>query len=798
MKKGYVVVKLVKVIVVGPAGVGKTCLIYLLLSKPPPDKRHSTGCAERSIRVIRIGKEGQEWSEISNEEFQKIIAEAVPILCEDLKKNGIDKMADVVEESNVNMDCDTDSGMQKASKSISDNMKGAGGTEDNGSVSTENNPSACQAKDRKVGTEAEERKLVIEGVIQKFTKLVSASVTSRRLMEMELIYLTDCGGQQAYWDLAPIFLRDTSATLFVHRLCEKLDEHPLNDLYQSGERVGPEQRARLTTAQAFQTMLQGLGHGRNRSKIVAVGTHRDLVDNCTEKPCQKSERYKEIASPHYSEDILYNNESLKEVIFQVNTTIPDEIHDRKEVTKIRASIEKAAKEVKIPIWWFILQQILEALTHKLGRDVLSKEECNDIADKLGFNKGELDAAMDFFDKLNIFIYKKNILPNIVFTNAQVPLDKLSELVEKQYQLKAAETDPTKAADKAMKGDWVKFRDNGILNPNLLEEFKRHYVPGLFTKKDLLILLEKLLIVSRLPENRFFFPSILNTASDIQIKKLLTSSSDIAPRIVQFPTRWAPAGVFCCSVCHLQTHARWVVKKPSKHVSNPTAKTYISRNSITFTKHGRPGSVTFIDNLSFFAVCVDIGNSNIHGKNLIEHCKDIESEVLAAVKAGLKMTHHKEWPDTIRSEVPAVVEETLNNAHHTESCAQAVKFEVSAALVQVGQETSCPTIMSSVLAAVEKGLNKMHPTDSCSISTEVEKYLKKIELAKSDPELAFLCPKHLHESELHTACVSGSDELLCDEDHNICCNLTPAHTVWLDGLGTCIVKCENCRIMFLFQ
>ncbi|CAI8056200.1 Espin [Geodia barretti] len=84
MKKGYVVVKLVKVIVVGPAGVGKTCLIYLLLGKDPPDKRHSTGCAERSIRVIRIGKEGEEWSEISTEEFMKMIAEAVPILYSEL------------------------------------------------------------------------------------------------------------------------------------------------------------------------------------------------------------------------------------------------------------------------------------------------------------------------------------------------------------------------------------------------------------------------------------------------------------------------------------------------------------------------------------------------------------------------------------------------------------------------------------------------------------------------------------------------------------------------------------------
>ncbi|CAI8057041.1 hypothetical protein GBAR_LOCUS31066, partial [Geodia barretti] len=88
MKQGYVNVTLVKVIVEGPAGVGKTSIIYLLLGKPPPKDRHSTGCAERAIRVIRVGKEGEKWSEIPAKEFQEMIAEAVPILFEDLKVKG--------------------------------------------------------------------------------------------------------------------------------------------------------------------------------------------------------------------------------------------------------------------------------------------------------------------------------------------------------------------------------------------------------------------------------------------------------------------------------------------------------------------------------------------------------------------------------------------------------------------------------------------------------------------------------------------------------------------------------------
>ena len=794
-----------KVIVVGPAGVGKTCLIYLLLSKPPPDERHSTGCAERSIRVIRIGKEGEDkegedkegkkikWSEIPTEEFMKMIAEAVPILYNELtaktkeaEDNKEDEIIDSVSTDGDEVDMESEQ-HHELREVIQPKVGGTMGEyEENITMSNIENsdePSSERMDVEAVGgteedTGAESRKAVIDDVIQRLTTF--SGNKSRRLLNMEMVYLTDCGGQQAYWDLAPIFLRDTSATLFVHRLCEKLDEHPLNDLYQSGERVGPKQRARLTTAQAFKTMLQGFNKAEKRSKIIVVGTHKDLLHECDETPENKNELLKKIAPPHFDDDVVYCDDSMNDVIFQINTKSPED-DDKKEASKIRSSIRGVDRKQKIPIWWFILQQILEALAEKLNRKVLHKEECTHVSNALGFSEEELEAALSFLDKLNIFLYKKDILPNIIFTDAQVPLDKLSVLVEKQYHLKAAEKNTTEALDVATTGCKA-FRDKGILTLNFLKEFKKHYVDGIFTAENFLTLLQKLLIVSKLSDTEYFIPAILNFTKDIDC---LTSPSDIAPRVVQFPTHWAPPGVFCCSVCHLQSDAGWEVKKPSEPVPNPTTKAYISRNSITFTKNDRPGSVTFIDNLSFFAVCVDISSSSIHGKNLIEHCKDIESEVLAAVKAGLKMTHHKEWPDIIRSEVPAVVEETLKKLKYTESCTQAVKSEVSDALVQVDHETSDSTIKSSVLEAVKKGLNKTCQPDYCydaKISTEVGRCLKKIELAKSDPKVAFLCPAHLHGSELHTACVSKSGELLCSKDQHNCRNLTPAHTVWLGGPG----------------
>ena len=634
MKLGFVHVSLVKVTVVGPAGVGKTCLKYLLLSKSPPspEDRTSTGCAERAIRVIRVGKEGKKWSEITSNELQEMIAEAVPILYEELKEKGIGmgKLDEVltilvgeVGEGEVGEG-------EMGEGGVGEGEMGEGGVgegkqqqeegEDSGSASSESES-------------AGDSKAVIDTVIQRLTRLICDGKSSKRLLDMQWIYFTDCGGQQAFWDLIPIFTYDTSATIFVHRLCEKLDERPLNDLYKSGQRVGPSQRATLTTAEAFKTMLRGLQEKGKRSKIVAVGTHKDLANECKETPEAKNRKLATIISPHYEKDILFCGDDLTDVIFQVNTIDP-KVDDKKTAGKIRASIEKCATDHEIPIWWFILELILEALAHKLGREVLSKEECIHVANALGYTEEQLDAALKFFDKLNLFLYKKDVLPNVVFTNAQVPLDKLSELVEERYHLKAAEADPKKGTGRPRTGDWRMFRDNGTLTLECLAEFKHHYEEGIFMAADFLTLLKRLLVVAPISATEYFFPAVLDMTPEVQIKECLAPSqpTKIAALAIWFPTGWAPPGVYCCSICHLRSHANW-------DVVDKTKKTRITRNCTTFAIRGRPGSVTFVDNFSFFAIRVNVDTSDMQPEELSEHCRAIRTQIFAAVEAGLENTHH---------------------------------------------------------------------------------------------------------------------------------------------------------------
>ena len=555
MKQGYVVVKLVKVIVEGPAGVGKTCLICLLLRKPPPGQRHSTGCAERAIQVIRVGKEGEEWNEISAKQLEEMIAEAVPILCKDLETKG-NKTDDFTKgDEEKRKDDETGSGEEKEEE------------EEKGEISVDRKGNGGERRNKPEKIVTEDTKAVIDRVKKQLTQLVERGKSLHRLLDMELIYLTDTGGQQPFWDLIPIFTYDTSATLFVNRLCEKLNEHPHNDLYQRGKQVGPDQRATLTTSEAFKTMLRGLHEVEGkRSKIIVVGTHRDLADDCEETLKQKNERFHTIIPPHFKKDVVYRNEGMKEIVFPVNTKTPTGC-DEKEASKIRHSIEEDAPEEKIPIWWFILQMIIEELSEKFGRRFLSIDECLHVSHSLGFSEGELDAALAFFDKLNVFLFKKKILPNVVFTNPQVPLDILSELVKKQYHLKAAEANPTKAANLATTGDWQSFRDKGVLTSKLLDKLNSHYVEEIFTKNDFLRLLEDLLIISPLSSTEYFFPAVLSMTPESRVNQFLIQCKDtaIAPLAVEFPTRWAPPGVYCCSVCHLQSKTGWEVvhKSPAK-------------------------------------------------------------------------------------------------------------------------------------------------------------------------------------------------------------------------------------------
>ena len=139
-----------------------------------------------------------------------------------------------------------------------------------------------------------------------------------------------------------------------------------------------------------------------------------------------------------------------EVIFPINAKSPTE-QDQQVCAMIRKSIEdkkSAPPTYKIPIGWFLLEQdIIKAAKEGVT-------ECLSIAGILSIKEEVLTAALEYFDDLNIFLYCPSILPEVVFSNPQIPLDKLTELVHFSYSLHSD------SAPIALEGEWLQFRDKG--------------------------------------------------------------------------------------------------------------------------------------------------------------------------------------------------------------------------------------------------------------------------------------------------------------------------------------------------
>ena len=92
----------------------------------------------------------------------------------------------------------------------------------------------------------------------------------------------------------------------------------------------------------------------------------------------------------------------------------------------------------------------------------------------------------------------------MFSNPQVPLDKVTELVHFSYTLQS-DSPPI-----VLEGEWLQFRDKGRVTLEMFqdERFSAHYIPGLFTPEDLLKLFKHLLIIAPLSSTDYFMPSLL--------------------------------------------------------------------------------------------------------------------------------------------------------------------------------------------------------------------------------------------------------------------------------------------------
>ena len=584
MTHGYVEARDIKALIFGAAGTGKTHTIALLMDEEPSAIRRSTPCATRPVRVDKLEEEGGKWVRVTHNQLSQTIADTSTMLPQ--KPSTARKATSSTPSSSAHTPVGT------SEPKIASKPKTA----------SKPNASAASTPREKVSSVSTSS---AEDDLLRRIEMSPYGHRAKKAFKRDRITLIDTGGQPQFHEVLPMFMGDTSASMFTIKLDDSLDDHPLIEFYNdSGHLVGT-YRSPFTNQQILMMCMRVIQSQASQSQEglcptpIFVGTHKDLEQQCeSESREEKNQKIHKMLPPAVQENAIYCDERLKELIFAVNAKTPGP-HERRIAAELRRMIVERShvKPKQIPLRWHALELALQKLMLELGRGVLSKAEGLAVAQRFHFTDESFEEALKYLDNLNILFYYKDVLPNVIFCDPQVLLDKVTELVEHSYRLQtdACRHIPTE-------GKLRKFRDQGIITLDFLskKEFRRHYVPDLFSPGELLRLFKKLLMVSPITEEEFLMPCLLRVTQEPTVLDL---SGSVPPLLFYFPH--SPLlGVFCALVAYLLSQAKWKLLFDASSQS----PVKVDRNAVQFEVPGGdlPGKITLSDSFStYFQVCIQL-------------------------------------------------------------------------------------------------------------------------------------------------------------------------------------------------
>ena len=484
----------------------------------------------------------------------------------------------------------------------------------------------------------------IEGLFAEFQRnlrdLITESKGENEALLTHSIHLVDSGGQPQFHDIVSIFMPRFSGLVSVFKLSECLSAHGEVALYNTaGVLINDPLESHHSHEQVIRQDLlaiqcEATHCGTDEMPNLAfVGTYLDEKDKCpNESPEAKDERLHSIITqmmpPEMRVSVITNGASMKQATFRVNARTPRR-RDFDAVGRLWEALmsRSRVRPRKLPLNWYGYEVALHRLMQELGRQVLSRRECEYVAHMLGFDPESLKAALHYLQQLNIIAYY-DVLPGVVFGSSQVVLDKIMELVRYSLQLKKGHC-KTRGAER-------KFLQQGIVSLEFLSSpaFSQHYTSHLFGPEEVLKVLISLLVVAEVRAREYIMPCVLEV-SCIYPSPPLPAGHVHASFIVHFSNKSPMFGVYCCTTASLMSDAGWKLLTEGGEVAQ------VARNSVTFEMlKGYAGKVTILDPFSsYLEVTVQLP-VHIATKHSARLYPEIRDTFLAAVKKAMKTLHYE--------------------------------------------------------------------------------------------------------------------------------------------------------------
>ena len=592
MKEGYVTAKWTKFSVSGAPGTGKSTFLSLLYNEDPPDCHTSTPViAVKEPRIISatVGDDSV-WRKIDHESLKAIIAQGVKHSIRPLKPEVVEK-PDSSENKPRNqplvelLDHPTDQQDETLDSDISDSSTTAG-------------------HDQTV----DQNGLSKPTIIQKIIDLLTHVEKSEELYRSHWIYGVDTGGQAAFIDIAPTLLRYHSVNILTHKLMERLDDKAEFFYSVEGKLIGEPVEKQITNLQLLESFFRSILSVNipelpnicvkhiQESFCIVLGTFLDKMLESGES-LQKKNSILSSALEKYRQFTIMYRRAGNEVIFPINSMGRGE-DEMKIATRIRKKICQYYIEAEIPIRWFLFQLELQKFSKS---NIVSLSNCLKIGRTLQLSASDIEAALNYYHDLTIFLYFPKILPNVMFLHLQPLFNKLSDLISISFpgvvDYLEEEGIPihSYAAHEELKDEGT-FKEDLLTSPN--SHLSQGFYPE-FTPQDFLKLMTSLFIMASLPEKgKYFLPTVLPITTSFTKYKSIPApfKEHTDPLILSWGMKPFPRGVFLALVVNL-LHCN---HSPKFHLRPPLRSTPCYRNAITL--HTDYGDILLVDGISWISVC----------------------------------------------------------------------------------------------------------------------------------------------------------------------------------------------------
>ena len=644
---GIALLRVVKCILTGPPGAGKSTLKKRLLNQSlDTEPSLSTGVIDAAVQINSFRKLSQhnavvttEWKEQElDEEALLITKKLLPAnntsdestrptaphqSTLSLETSSFENKSRSPEEIGPSDQHDNISVMSSPTFMHSEVIDAASSNEESSNMEHENITNSCRTslncdeEETRTDTEVQNSNSSVNDCVKGLSDYIM-KIPARKRQEYEwkfetkddnhtMLHIIDTGGQPEFHEILPALITGPAINLLVFKLTEDLRSR-YEIIYRTSAGDSKPYETSLTHEEVIFRSLASIACLRqntigwsfdeipieDNSEPVAflIATHRDQVDEKRVREVNEQLQTKIKKSSDLFNENLVQFSKEEQVIFPLDTT-----KDEEEVEHLRSFLHKVIskkfQELEIPASWCVLSLRLR----KSKRKLFKYDTCFKLGQECGIKDTEefKNVLWYLHHRVGIIMHYPNVagLEDIIITNLQLMFDHITNLITTCFTFEQSGS--------AAVGD--EFRKNGRFSESQLDEMSLREKNDPINTKRLVALLKHLYIaagpmktkVGRKTVKYYFMPCALKPA-DVEREERDGSVSP-APLLICFECGYTPVGVFCCLVVYL------LDQKTDQVLEWKLTGNDQYRNRITFQVGQYHDTVTLISRATYLEVWV---------------------------------------------------------------------------------------------------------------------------------------------------------------------------------------------------